>query len=115
MLGTILSTVGSLATSWLSNKAEESKAKHERKLEVIKQTTNWEDEMANGSKSSWKDEWFTILFSIPCIMAFFPELVPYVEQGFKVLEGMPDWYKAFLGAAVAASFGIRSLTNWKGK
>jgi hypothetical protein len=41
--------------------------------------------------------------------------VPYVEQGFAVLETMPDWYKGFLGAAVAASFGIRSLTNFKGK
>jgi len=26
---------------------------------------------------------------------------------------MPDWYKAFLGAAVAASFGIRTLAKWK--
>jgi len=26
---------------------------------------------------------------------------------------MPDWYKGFLGAAVAASFGIRGLANWK--
>jgi len=26
---------------------------------------------------------------------------------------MPDFYKAFLGAAVAASFGIRALSKWK--
>jgi len=26
---------------------------------------------------------------------------------------MPEWYKAFLGAAVAASFGLRGLANWK--
>jgi hypothetical protein len=34
-------------------------------------------------------------------------------QGFAALDGMPDWYKGFLGAAVAASFGIRGLANWK--
>jgi hypothetical protein len=31
------------------------------------------------------------------------------------LEGMPDWYKGFLGAAVAASFGIRTLSKWGNK
>jgi len=53
------------------------------------------------------------LFSIPCILAFYEPAVPAVMRGFSVLEGMPDWYKAFLGAAVAASFGLRGLANWK--
>jgi hypothetical protein len=48
-------------------------------------------------------------------MAFIPEAVHIVRDGFEVLESMPDWYKAFLGAAVAASFGIRTLTKWGGK
>jgi len=48
-------------------------------------------------------------------MAFIPEAVPVVSAGFDVLEGMPDWYKAFLGAAVAASFGIRTLSKWGSK
>jgi hypothetical protein len=26
---------------------------------------------------------------------------------------MPEYYKAFLGAAIAASFGIKTLANWK--
>ena len=82
---------------------------------MIQQGGDWEALHAQGSQSSWKDEWFTVLFSIPLIMCFIPPLVPYVEQGFAVLETMPDWYKGFLGAAVAASFGIRSLTNFKGK
>ena len=34
-------------------------------------------------------------------------------EGFRVLDQMPDWYKGFLGAAVAASFGLRGLANWK--
>ena len=65
--------------------------------------------MAQGSQVSWKDEWFTILLSIPAILAFIPGAVGYVEQGFKALNGMPDWYKAAFGLAVAASFGYRKF------
>jgi hypothetical protein len=49
------------------------------------------------------------------VLAFVPEAVDIVRNGFVVLEGMPDWYKGFLGAAVAASFGIRTLSKWGGK
>tara|TARA_R110000796_G_scaffold46062_6_gene111543 strand:- start:751 stop:1095 length:345 start_codon:yes stop_codon:yes gene_type:complete len=111
----VLTALGSIASQWLSNKSEKSKAKHDKELEVIQQVGTWDELHAKNSGNSWKDEWFTILFSIPLIMCFVPHLVPYVEQGFAVLETMPDWYKGFLGAAVAASFGIRSLTNFKGK
>ena len=45
------------------------------------------------------------------VMAFIPSLVPYVEQGFKVLEGMPSWYQALLGGVFAASFGLKKLSN----
>lgn len=94
-------------------KAEEKQAQHERKLEVIKHEANWDNIQATNSGTSFKDEWFTLLFSVPLVMAFVPEMVPVVRDGFAVLEGMPDWYKAFLGAAVAASFGIRTLAKWK--
>jgi len=68
---------------------------------------------AKGSMSSWKDEWFVVILSIPMIGAFIPDLVPYIQRGFEVLETMPDYYKGFLGAAIAASFGIKTLANWK--
>jgi len=111
----IVTAIAGIASTWLNNKAEKSKAVHDQQIERIKQTGSWDDTMASASTSSWKDEWFTILFSIPLIMCFIPSLVPYVREGFAVLETMPDWYKGFLGAAVAASFGMRSLANLKGK
>ncbi len=113
MFPILLSTLGGLASSWLNNKAEKQQAKHVQSLEVIKQTTNWETVQAEASSSSWKDEWFTIILSVPLIMCFIPSLVPYVKEGFIVLESMPDFYKGFLGAAIAASFGIKTLANWK--
>ena len=113
MIQQLLGPIVSLATGFLERKAEEKRAVHERKLEIIKQDSNWENIQAGNSGSSWKDEWFTLLFSIPCILAFYEPAVPVVMQGFSVLEGMPEWYKAFLGAAVAASFGLRGLANWR--
>lgn len=109
----LIGPVSNLVGGWLKNKAEEKQAIHERKLETIKHEANWDNIQATNSGTSFKDEWFTLLFSVPLVMAFIPEMVPVVSAGFDVLEGMPDWYKAFLGAAVAASFGIRTLAKWK--
>lgn len=113
MWQTLVGPVVDLIGEHFKRKAQEKRAVHERKLEAIKQDSNWENIHASNANSSWKDEWFTILFSIPCILAFFPSMVPVVMEGFAVLNGMPDWYKGFLGAAVAASFGLRGLANWR--
>ena len=113
MIQALIGPITSLVGGYFERKAEEKKAVHERKMVAIQQDANWENIHANNASSSWKDEWFTILFSVPCILAFFPSMVPVVMQGFAALDGMPDWYKGFLGAAVAASFGIRGLANWK--
>jgi hypothetical protein len=61
-----------------------------------------------GMKYSWKDEWLTILWSIPFIACFFPEAQPYVKEGFEVLKNnTPEWYQwGFLGILVA-SFGLK--------
>ena len=95
MLPIIISTVGGLVKTWLSNKAEKQQAKN--------------------SGASWTDEWLTVLFSIPLIMCFIPSLVPYVELGFTALDKMPEWYRYYLGVIVAATFGVRQVINFKGK
>ena len=113
MWQTLVGPLFDLITGYFERKAEEDKATHERKLETIRHDSNWENIHAKNAGNSWKDEWFTILFSVPCVLAFFPDMVPIVMQGFTVLNEMPDWYKVFLGSAVAASFGLRGLANWK--
>jgi len=113
MIQQLLGPIVSLATGFLERKAEEKRAVHERKLEIIKQDSNWENIQAGNSGSSWKDEWLTLLFSVPLVMAFFPSAVPYVIDGFKALEEMPEWYRVYLGVIMAASFGVRQLVNFK--
>lgn len=109
----LITLVGELATTWMQGKAAEAKVKQEVKIKAMQSEENWEKMMAEGSKTSWKDEWFVIVLSIPMIGAFIPSLVPYIQQGFIVLSAMPEYYKGFLAAAIAASFGLKGLSNWK--
>ena len=64
----LLGPVADLGKTFLNNKAEKSKAKHEQQLEVIKNGAEWESKMANASASSWKDEFWTICLAAPIFM-----------------------------------------------
>ena len=126
MLTALIGPIADLAGTWLSGKVEEKKAQSATKVakaqaEAIvmqKKATgeiDWDLEMAKGRQTSWKDEWLTILFSIPLILAFIPGMEDLVRNGFQQLEQMPEWYQYSLGVIVAASFGVRSATKFFGK
>jgi hypothetical protein len=114
MIGAIIGAVGEIAGSWVKGKADEAKAKQRAKLKIIENEGNWEQIMARGSATSWKDEWFTIILSIPLIGAFIPEAVPYIMSGFDALERTPEWYQWAVLAAISASFGLRGINKFKG-
>ena len=111
----LIGPVENLVKTYLQNKAQEKQAKHESTMRHIENDAEWEKVQAQASSKSWKDEWFAIILSLPLIGAFIPGLVPYVQEGFTVLSSMPNYYKAFLGGAIAASFGIKTLSNWGNK
>jgi len=114
MLGLIKTLVG-VGGTFLQGKMDNKKAEIEGRnnaiQEKLKQSGTWDEIHAKNSGESWKDEWFTLLFSIPLVLAFIPSAVPYVEKGFIVLELMPDWYKQALAVLVAASVGYEKLTQ----
>ena len=127
MLQALIGPVSGLVSSWMDSKTEEqrgktaiAKAKAEAEAKVMvsaaTSTADWEKLMAKGSQSSWKDEWLTILFSIPLVLSFAGEWGrTIVAEGFAALEVMPDWYQYTLGVIVAASFGVSSATKFFGK
>ena len=126
MLNLLIGPIANLAGTWLEGKVETKKAETGAKVakaraEAVimeKKATgeiDWDITMAEGSKHSWKDEWLTILFSIPLILAFIPGMETVVQNGFQQLEQMPEWYQYSLGVIVAASFGVRSATKFFGK
>ena len=81
MIQALIGPVANLAGTWLQGKAEEkkaitgakvAKAKAEATIMEKKATgeIDWDLKMADASASSWKDEWLTILFSVPLVLAF---------------------------------------------
>lgn len=111
----IISGIVQLGQTWLEGKNKKEAAKAEAQATVMvkaaESEANWESIMATNSGQSWKDEWLTLLFSVPMILAFFPSLVDDVEAGFLALEAMPSWYQYTLSVIVAASFGVRSAVG----
>ena len=93
-------------------KVTEIKAKTELMQQQIKGETDWDLEAIKNTQGSWKDEYLTILFSIPLCLCFLPFTVEYVERGFEALQQTPDWYKYTLGVIVSASFGIKGASKF---
>jgi len=127
MLGALIGPIASLAGTFLQGQLEKTKANNEVKVATAKakaiviqrQATGeieWDIEAIKGSTSSWKDEWITILFSVPLILAFCGEWGRgVVQEGFTALQTMPEWYQYSLGLIVAASLGMRGATKMFGK
>ena len=107
----IFSPLGEVAKTWLQGRQAIQEAKIEREVKALTHEANWDEVQAQASQNSWKDEWLTILISIPLIMAFVPGMEAYIYAGFKVLEDCPDWYQYLVGVVFAASFGIKKVTD----
>ena len=126
MMSLILQGLFGVASSAVEGFVETKKAKAKQKLVKIEAETSimekqiageidWDVEAVKGSKESWKDEYLTILFSIPLLLCFLPFTVEYVERGFQALAQTPEWYKYTLGIIVSASFGIKGAAKVFGK
>jgi|TARA_B100001093_G_C26240273_1_gene764076 hypothetical protein len=127
MIQALIGPISELAGGWLNAKTQKqaadaklklTEAEAKAKIMLSKETSvaDWERIMAQGSQSSWKDEWLTILFSIPLVLVFFGDTGRnVVADGFTALETMPEWYQYTLGVIVAASFGVRSATKFFGR
>ena len=126
MIQALLGPISSLAGTWLEGRVETAKAETGAKVAKAKAEAtimekkatgeiDWDLKMADASAASWKDEWLTILFSLPLVLAFIPGMEEIVANGFAQLNAMPEWYQYSLGVIVAASFGVRSATKFFGK
>ena len=53
-----------LATGFLKGKVDEKKAIQEVRIKKIQSDSDWENTMADATKSSWKDEYLIILLTL---------------------------------------------------
>lgn len=108
-----------LGATWIKGKQKRSQAKADAEATVMVNAASdkgeWERIQARASAASWKDEYWTIVLSIPAIMCFFPDGVEAAKAGFSALDTMPEYYRYFLGVAITASFGIKGFKNWKAR
>ena len=85
----------------------------ERAKTLVKTDAEYDLAAVKGMKDSWKDEYWTLVLSIPAILCFIPGLADIVKNGFVVLATCPVWYQTCLVGAIAASFGLKSFLRIK--
>ena len=111
MIGKILTTLVAPVTSFLSKRNDNKTKVKQQQITRIMNAEDKEGELstilAEGMKYSWKDEYWTVVLSIPAIACFFPVAAPHIEQGFIVLKTMPEFYQYWLGVCVLTAFGMR--------
>ena len=102
-----------LAKDFIKGKVEEAKIKKDIKLEALKNEGAWEQIMAQGTHTSFKDEFFTIILSVPIILVGYAvavddmDIISRLHDAFVAMQALPEWYQYLLFIAVTASFGIK--------
>lgn len=117
----LIGPIADLATGYLNTKKE--KAVASQKLEVakinaqvskIEQDGYWEEAAIRASDNSIKDELWTCCFIVLITACFIPAAQPYISDGFRFLrEDCPDWLSWGILASIAASFGLKSIGQFK--
>ena len=117
MLQALIGPISNLVGGYMKNKAEEKQAKHQAKINVIQNDANWEQTMAAASGNSYKDEFWTLVLSLPLFMVGYAiasgdtSVIDRVHLGFAALSELPEWYQYLLFIAISSSFGIRGVSK----
>lgn len=117
MWQSLISPIANLAGGYLKNKAEQSKAKHEAKMNIIKNDADWESKMVDASANSWKDEFWTLVLATPVFMVGYAivvndlTVIDRVHAAFSALSELPEWYQYLLFICISSSFGIRGASK----
>ena len=97
---------------YLAAKSKLKQTEVEAKTRIVEKSadhiSNWEVIHAQGSQTSWKDEFWTVLLAIPLIMCFIPGRLAFATAGFAALATLPTWYTYTLVTVILAAFGIRN-------
>ena len=117
MITQLLSSVVGLGTSFLDSKAQIQKAKAVKEQKIAEGTANWETMAMDASKSSWKDELWTIVFVAILLANFIPwgGMQDIMQRGFENLSNCPEWVTWGIYASIASSFGLKTFSKIRRK
>ncbi len=111
----LISPVANIAGQIIKNRNEISKAKHQAQMQTIQNNADWEAKMADASANSWKDEFWTLVLSVPIFMIGYsiivndPSIIERTKYAFQALDELPDYYQYLLFICISASFGIKGV------
>lgn len=117
----VATPIAQVVTGWQSRKTVKlegelavAKAITDARIEKVKtgQSADIAWEKTSLDQSGWKDEYWTIVLSIPMVMCFIPGLVEYVVRGFEALQNTPSWYQYVIGLAIGSAFGVKQVANF---
>jgi hypothetical protein len=108
-VASIFTAVGGIAKGWFDHKV--------KKAEVARDVELAEIQAQQGIQiGSWKDEYLIILWTAPIIPALLDSVInwdPSMSVFLGVVQRLPVWYTSLLITITGASFGVRSMQNWK--
>lgn len=111
MVAKFFTSLVSPVTNYLGKRNDNKTKVITQKVQRVMDSDNKNAELqlilAEGMQYSWKDEYWTIVLSLALIGCFIPAVAPHIEEGFKILETMPEFYQYWLGVCVLTSFGMR--------
>lgn len=115
MLTTVLNVAGLIIGPLTDYLAHRRKIKELTREAEIKAAENLAENIADADaqsvidqKNTWKDEYITLIVTLPIVGCFIPPLAPYVKQGFEILKGsVPEWYVMLYAVIVLAVMGVR--------
>lgn len=117
IIGPLISGLTEIGATYVKGKTKKMEVKAQAEADVMvnasKSTSEWNSIQARNASTSWKDEWITVLFSIPLVLAFVPGADSIVADGFVVLAATPEWYQYTLSVIVAASFGVSKAIGFR--
>lgn len=113
MLQMLLGPAMELGKEFLQGRVEEKKAIQQRKISQINNDADWESKMAEASANSWKDEYLTIVLTLPIIAVGYSivtgdqSVIDRLNDGFLALERLPEWYQYLLFLACSSAFAVK--------
>lgn len=127
------SAVAAPITKWVEGRNELKKIRTQGKQDIAKARIEAEIKKIEGQatrdltydlqalenqKSSWKDEYMTLIFTFPFIISFLSPFIdvlcgsnisPQIAKAWETVGLAPDWYKWIMIGIVASVYGLRWL------
>ena len=108
LIGPVFSAIGNIAKGYFEHKM--AKVEANRQVELAEISAQVETQ-----QGSWKDEWVTVVFTVPLVLGMFGWTAP-IEKLFAIMALAPGWYQTVISIIVTGSFGMslhRQYTSGK--